>query len=127
MNPLTKKPFGGGFLFSFPKLRYASSVKNFTRTIEDFTCEHCGAEVKGDGYTNHCPACLWSKHVDKNPGDRAEACGGMMKPEQVELVEKEYVLIQKCVKCQFIRRAKLRPEDSFEEAVKIQKKFTEVK
>ena len=26
--------------------------------------------MKGNGYTNHCPKCLWSKHVDINPGDR---------------------------------------------------------
>lgn len=40
--------------------------KNFTRVIEDFICENCGTEVKGNGYTNHCPKCLWSKHVDKD-------------------------------------------------------------
>ncbi|MFA6992594.1 MAG: RNHCP domain-containing protein, partial [Candidatus Gracilibacteria bacterium] len=40
--------------------------KRFSRTIEDFVCEKCGAKVKGDGYTNHCPKCLWSKHVDIN-------------------------------------------------------------
>ena len=41
----------------------------FTRNIEDFTCEHCGATVKGNGYTNHCPMCLWSKHVDVDQGE----------------------------------------------------------
>ena len=44
---------------------------SFTRKVEDFTCEHCGREVHGNGYTNHCPHCLHSKHVDVNPGDRA--------------------------------------------------------
>ena len=33
----------------------------FTKKIEDFTCDHCGYNVKGKGYTNHCPKCLWSK------------------------------------------------------------------
>ena len=99
-------------------------TKQFTRTIEDFICEHCGEQVQGNGYTNHCQKCLYSKHVDKNPGDRAEICGGLMKPEQTELQNAEYFIIQKCVKCQFIRRAKMRPEDSFEEAVRIQKVFT---
>lgn len=102
-------------------------MKLFTRTVEDFVCEHCGTNVKGNGYTNHCPKCLWSKHVDKNPGDRAEDCGGMMKPERVEGAGAEFSIIQKCVKCQSIRKAKMRPEDSFDEAVRIQKSFTENK
>ncbi|HCR42265.1 TPA: hypothetical protein DIV45_02815, partial [Patescibacteria group bacterium] len=38
--------------------------KNFIRTKEDFTCENCGHRVKGSGYTNHCPKCLYSQHVD---------------------------------------------------------------
>jgi Zn finger protein HypA/HybF involved in hydrogenase expression len=48
----------------------------FKRTIEDFTCEHCGEQVTGNGFTNHCPQCLWSKHVDIDPGDRLALCGG---------------------------------------------------
>ena len=102
-------------------------TKQFTRTIEDFLCEHCGEQVKGNGYTNHCPKCLYSKHVDKNPGDRTEICGGLMKPEQTELQNGGYFIIQKCVKCKFVRRAKMRPEDSFDEAVRIQKIYTEKK
>ena len=39
----------------------------FKRKKENFVCENCGAEVKGDGFTNHCPKCLYSKHVDIFP------------------------------------------------------------
>jgi hypothetical protein len=60
-------------------------AKKFTRRIEDFLCGNCGATVTGDGYTNHCPACLWSQHVDINPGDRAAACGALMRPSAVEM------------------------------------------
>ena len=59
--------------------------KKFQRTIEDFTCEQCNFAVKGNGYTNHCPKCLWSKHVDVNPGDRAATCGGLMEPIGAEV------------------------------------------
>jgi len=52
--------------------------KRFQKRIEDFVCERCGAFVKGTGYTDHCPECLWSKHVDVNPGDREAECGGLM-------------------------------------------------
>jgi len=58
--------------------------KKFQRQKEDFVCGECGTTVSGTGYTNHCPQCLWSMHVDVNPGDRAAACGGMMEPKKVE-------------------------------------------
>jgi hypothetical protein len=47
--------------------------RRFQRTIEDFECERCRMLVTGSGFTNHCPACLWSKHVDVHPGDRQAA------------------------------------------------------
>lgn len=73
--------------------------EEFTRTIEDFTCAHCGARVQGDGYTNHCPHCLWSRHVDVDPGDRAADCGGMMAPVQLLYEEDEFRLRHRCVRC----------------------------
>jgi rubrerythrin len=97
--------------------------KQFTRTIEDFTCEHCGADVKGNGYTNHCPKCLWSKHVDVNPGDRAEGCGGMMEPIGAIKKGKGYVITHQCKKCGFERINKLLPEDNFDMLLHISKKL----
>lgn len=94
-------------------------MKKFNRRIENFICEHCGAEVHGNGYTNHCPNCLWSKHVDVNPGDRAADCGGLMEPVGVELKNGEYILLQKCKKCGHLRKNKVSPEDNFEEIIKL--------
>ncbi len=74
-------------------------MKQFTKRIEDFDCAHCGAVVRGNGYTNHCPKCLWSKHVDNNPGDRLSDCGGMMKPISVEQSNGRWIIIHKCEKC----------------------------
>ncbi|MFA6254042.1 MAG: RNHCP domain-containing protein [Candidatus Paceibacterota bacterium] len=74
-------------------------TQNFKRQIEDFKCENCGEKVAGNGFTNHCPRCLWSKHVDITPGDRAEECGGLMEPIGVELEKSKYIIIQKCLKC----------------------------
>ena len=68
-----------------------------------FTCDNCGSEVlplTNGSYRNHCPFCLYSKHVDIIPGDRRAMCGGIMKP--VRLVYKPgkgYQLIHKCLKC----------------------------
>lgn len=83
----------------------------FTRRIENFTCEHCGARVEGTGYTNHCPKCLWSKHVDVEPGDRAATCGGMMEPVSIEGSSPEYVILHRCVKCGYERKNKVQPGD----------------
>ena len=94
-------------------------MKKFNRRIEDFICEHCGTEVHGNGYTNHCPFCLWSIHVDVNPGDRAADCGGLMEPVGVELKNGEYILLQKCKKCGHLRKNKVSPEDNFEEIIKL--------
>lgn len=93
----------------------------FQRKIEDFICENCGYSVIGNGYTNHCPKCLWSKHVDINPGDRASTCGGMMEPISVEIKDGEYVLLQKCKKCGHERRNKVGKEDDFDAVLKVGK------
>lgn len=46
--------------------------RRFTEIDEEFICENCGKKVEKLGYScrDHCPYCLHSKHVDKNPGDR---------------------------------------------------------
>ncbi|KKS64475.1 MAG: hypothetical protein UV40_C0004G0012 [Parcubacteria group bacterium GW2011_GWA1_42_7] len=93
--------------------------KKFQRKKEDFVCEKCGFNVKGTGYTNHCPKCLWSKHVDVNPGDRLSECGGMMEPAEIEMKEGEYVIIHRCVKCGFEKKNKAAEDDDFEEILRI--------
>ena len=95
----------------------------FTRKIEDFVCENCGKRIKGNGFTNHCPYCLWSKHVDVNPGDRASGCQGSMKPARVEKEGEKYVLLHQCVKCGHGKRNKISEEDNFEEIIKITKTY----
>jgi predicted amidophosphoribosyltransferase len=93
--------------------------QKFKRKIEDFVCENCGKEVKGNGFTNHCPHCLWSKHVDINPGDRESLCQELMEPIKVEKEGEEYILIHKCMKCGYEKRNKVSKEDNFEEILKI--------
>lgn len=89
--------------------------RKFTEIDEAFTCEHCGKQVEPLGYTcrNHCNQCLYSKHVDINPGDREETCHGLLRPIQVELDSKKgYVIISKCEKCGAIRRNKAAKDDN---------------
>lgn len=94
-------------------------IKRFQRKIEDFACENCREEVKGDGYTNHCPHCLWSKHVDINPGDRASLCGGLMEPVSKEIEKDEYVITHRCEKCGHEKRNKSAQEDDFDKILNI--------
>ena len=86
--------------------------KKFQRRIEDFICEKCGTHVSGDGYTDHCPSCLWSKHVDVNPGDRASVCEGAMEPTAVEGTTPNYVILYRCVRCGHTHRVKVHALDS---------------
>lgn len=96
-------------------------TRKFQRRIEDFVCEHCGAPVTGNGYTNHCPHCLWSKHVDVNPGDRAAECGGLMRPIAVTRKGDHWVIVQRCERCGVVRQCKSAPEDDFEVLVEVAK------
>ena len=94
--------------------------KLFKKNDNSFVCEHCGKEVLPLGYSSrdHCPFCLWSKHLDVNPGDRANECQGLMEPIRVEPDPKKgYVIIYKCTKCGELHRnraaneAKVQPDD----------------
>jgi DNA-directed RNA polymerase subunit RPC12/RpoP len=80
-----------------------------------FACAHCGADVKplsNGSYRNHCPHCLWSRHVDETPGDRASACRGPMPPVGVEYrAPKGFVLVHRCERCRALRRNRAAPDD----------------
>lgn len=91
----------------------------FIKNTENFVCEKCEKEVVGNGYTNHCPECLWSKHVDVYPGDRANTCGGMMEPVGVDKKGSQYIVTHKCVKCGLLKTNKAIREDSFDMIIQI--------
>jgi RNHCP domain/Sgf11 (transcriptional regulation protein) len=85
--------------------------RRFTRTYEDFRCSNCGRQVAGNGYTNHCPACLWSKHVDVHPGDRAETCRALMRPAALQYERGAFVVIHECLGCGVRRRNRVARDD----------------
>lgn len=84
--------------------RVMTQPPSFARHREDFTCLRCAALVRGNGYTNHCPRCLWSRHVDINPGDRAAACGAAMEPLGALSEGDKIIVVQRCVACGHSRR-----------------------
>lgn len=92
-------------------------MANFTVIDEEFICENCGYNVKKLGYScrNHCPKCLYSKHVDINPGDRKESCHGLLEPIGLEISGKKgYIIIFKCKKCGAIRKNKVAEDDNMD-------------
>ncbi len=96
-------------------------MKKFTKKVENFICENCGKSVIGNGYTNHCPFCLYSKHVDINPGDRSCTCGGLMKPIEIQQKNGEFVILHKCIKCGFERKNKVQENDDINKIIEISK------
>jgi len=93
--------------------------RKFQRTKEDFICLNCGCNVSGDGYTNHCPECLYSRHVDINPGDRMSDCGGMMKPVGLKITSGDYIIIHRCIKCGFEKANKSGKRDNNEKLIEL--------
>ena len=75
---------------------------------EGFRCAQCGKDVpplQSGSYRNHCPFCLWSRHVDDAPGDRRETCEGMMEPVGLEQSGKKgFIIIHCCTACGAVRR-----------------------
>lgn len=87
--------------------------KRFTKNDSGFVCGHCGKEVLPLGTTsrNHCPFCLYSRHLDILPGDRQSDCGGLMKPQKAEPHPKRgFIITHVCEKCGYVGRNKAVPE-----------------
>jgi hypothetical protein len=93
----------------------------FIKNKEDFICENCQFENKGNGYTNHCQRCLYSKHVDMEPGDRLNDCTGLMEPIYVSYSNNNEYILHKCLKCSFEKKNTINSLDSVEAMIDIQK------
>ena len=89
-------------------------MKKFTKKVENFVCENCGKSVIGNGYTNHCPFCLYSKHVDIMPGDRLNDCHGLLKPIGIEKHKKTFKIIYRCQKCNIIHKNIMANDDNMD-------------
>lgn len=97
-------------------------MRNFKRIIENFICGNCGNKVIGDGYTDHCPKCLWGKHVDEEiPGDRASDCQGLMKPVGAKLKTSNlnFKIKYKCTKCRHVFNVREGKDDDRESLMEL--------
>ena len=86
---------------------------------ESFKCGHCkafiGPTISGGRHRNHCPLCLYSRHVDdRRMGDRASECRALMEPIGSFFRPKgEQVVVHRCLGCGFERHNRVAADDSF--------------
>ena len=89
----------------------ASANRKFRHVRNDgFVCGRCGMKVRplaNGSSRNHCPGCLWSRHLDVVPGDRAANCSGLMEPVSVQHeARRGWMIVHRCTSCGAIRRNK---------------------
>ena len=96
----------------------------FTEIDEEFICGNCGNKVPKLGYScrNHCNKCLYSKHVDINPGDRSNECLGILDPIDIEKFKHTYKIVYKCRKCGQLHKNIMANDDDMNMIIKISTK-----
>ena len=97
-------------------------MRNFVLIEEEVDCENFGNHDSKLGYScrDHCPYCLYSKHVDKMPRDREEKCHGKLVPISIETHSKKgYMIIYKCEKCGSIRKNVMAEDDNMDLIIKL--------
>lgn len=114
-------------MYCAPVENYSGADYNARMSETSFTCCHCGktalyTDSMGTQHRNHCNNCLWSKHVDTTPGDRAATCGGCMEPIGVTLKREgtdkygkeklgDVMLIHRCTTCGLININRIAADD----------------
>ena len=90
---------------------------------EEFICENCHKNVNRLNYTarDHCPYCLYSKHVDITPGDRLNECKGLLEPVLIEKFKDTYKIVYKCKKCKQIHKNIMARDDDYNKIIELSK------
>jgi len=94
----------------------------FKMINESFICEHCWINIDKHpewSARNHCPTCLYSKHLDENfPWDRLSKCHWLMQAIDIDYKKnKGNMIIHKCLKCNKQILNKIAPDDKFLEFI----------
>jgi hypothetical protein len=102
----------------------------------DFTCQHCHSYVSTAAWLsrvqnrNHCPYCLWSRHLDLfEAGDRLAACKAPMRPIGLTLkrnrnkyahtVSGELMLVHLCTDCERLSINRIAADDLSEAILEV--------
>lgn len=98
-------------------------MKLFHKLDETFICENCHKTVLKLNYTSrdHCPYCLYSKHVDIYPGDRFNPCKGLLKPIGIEKFKNSFKIIYECDKCHQKHKNIIANDDDMEKIIELSK------
>ena len=94
-------------------------MKKFLEKDDEFICENCHKKVEKLKYSSrdHCPYCLYSKHVDINPGDRLNNCQGLLEPIDIEKFKNSFKIIYKCQKCNKYHKNAIAKDDDINEII----------
>jgi hypothetical protein len=101
-----------------------------------FQCAHCRNTVFTDSLLsgvlnrNHCPYCLWSRHLDLHTsGDRLAACKATMQPVGLSLkkVHKRYaqggagelMLVHQCIECGAVSVNRIAADDDSQKIIEV--------
>ncbi|MDD5367806.1 MAG: RNHCP domain-containing protein [Anaerolineaceae bacterium] len=107
-----------------------------TQAEDGFRCRHCGVFVSSAVWLagvlnrNHCPYCLWSRHLDLyQPGDRLSACQAPMRPAGLshKQTQKKYasarlgelLLVHVCTGCSGVSINRLAADDDVETVLQV--------
>ena len=103
---------------------WRNNMKRFVKKDESFICENCNKKVNPLNYTtrDHCPYCLYSKHVDINPGDRKNTCRGLLQPIEIEKYKDTFKIIYKCCKCGTTHKNIVAKDDDINKIIEISTK-----
>lgn len=90
---------------------------------EAFCCEHCHQLVSPLGYSarDHCPVCLFSKHVDIFPGDRSNDCKGLLVPIGIEKFRHTYKILYRCERCGKVHKNIMASDDNMDVIIALSK------
>jgi hypothetical protein len=114
--------------------RFGTLRPGFYQAETGFKCGHCHVFItaepvlSGVNNRNHCPYCLWSKHLDLyQAGDRLAACKSLMRPVGLALkrTHKKYgpqaadglraagelMLVHLCVECERVSVNRMAADD----------------
>jgi DNA-directed RNA polymerase subunit RPC12/RpoP len=127
-TPFEKRKAKGKTRFKTDWNRLAHNDR-FQKTF-GFKCAHCHAYVNSDDILsgvhnrNHCPYCLWSRHVDLyEAGDRLAACKAPMQPVGLSLKKTgkkygqnngELMVVHLCSDCGSVSANRIAADDDAE-------------
>ena len=67
----------------------------------------------GTTHRNHCPWCLYSLHLDIEPGDRSADCGAVMEPVAIWVRKGgEWAIVHRCRACGSLSSNRIAADDN---------------